>query len=109
MGAFQALLKYEDIRALRNFRNGINRIVNCETANLTKTVEASMRQIEAIEKIRNTVGLQSLSDVLREAALLRLEYSELSLAELGKAATPQVSKAVINQRLKRLEKISEKL
>lgn len=109
MGAFQALLKYEDVRAMKDFRNGINRLVNCETANLSKTVEASMRQIYAIEKIDNTIGISSLPENLREIAYLRLSNEELSLAELGKLMIPEVSKAVVNQRLRRIEKISEKL
>ncbi|NLM07188.1 MAG: DNA-binding protein WhiA [Tissierellia bacterium] len=107
MGAVQALLKYENVRAMKDFRNGINRKVNLETANLTKTVESSLRQVKAIERIEEFMGIDSLPVGLREVCYLRLENKELSLAELGKLMTPPQTKAVVNQRLRRIEKISE--
>lgn len=109
MGAVQALLKYENVRAMKDFRNGINRKVNLETANLTKTVESSLRQVKAIEKIEKFMGIDSLPAGLREVCYLRLENKELSLAELGKLMSPPQTKAVVNQRLRRIEKISEEI
>lgn len=109
IGAHQALLKLEDIRVLKDVRNNINRIVNCETANLSKTIEASMRQIENIKLIENTVGLGELPDNLREIAELRLDYSDASLKELGMLLNPPVGKSGVNHRLRKIEEIADKL
>lgn len=109
IGAHQALLKLEDIRVLKNVRNNINRIVNCETANLSKTIDASMRQIESIKYIENTIGLEKLPDNLREIAELRLEYSEASLKELGMMLEPPVGKSGVNHRFKKIEEFADKL
>lgn len=109
IGAHQALLKLEDIRVLKNVRNNINRLVNCETANLSKTIDASMRQIENIKLIEDTIGLKKLPHSLREIAELRLQYREASLKELGSMLNPPVSKSGVNHRFRKIEKIAEDL
>lgn len=109
IGAHQSLLKLEDIRILKNVRNNINRLVNCETANLGKTINASMRQIESIEKIRNSIGLSNLPDNLRQVAELRLEFKDSTLKELGSMLDPPVSKSGVNHRLRKIEKIAEEI
>jgi hypothetical protein len=88
-------------------RNNVNRIVNCETANLTKTINASVKQIENIEYIRDTAGLDSLPQNLREIAELRLNYREASLKELGQMLTPPLGKSGINHRLRKIEQVAE--
>ncbi|MBU5438444.1 DNA-binding protein WhiA [Tissierella sp. MSJ-40] len=109
IGAHQALLKLEDIRVLKDVRNNINRIVNCETANLSKTIDASLRQIENIEYIQNTVGFKKLPKSLREIAELRLEYKEASLKELGMMLDPPVGKSGVNHRFRKIEQLVEDL
>lgn len=109
IGAHQALLKLEDIRVLKDVRNNINRIVNCETANLGKTIDASMRQIENIEIIKKSIGLNKLPKNLRELAELRLEYSDASLKEIGLMLNPPVGKSGVNHRFRKIEEIAEEL
>ncbi len=109
IGAHQSLLKLEDIRVLKDVRNNINRLVNCETANLGKTINASMRQIESINKIINSIGLGRLPDNLREVAELRLEFKDSTLKELGSMLDPPVSKSGVNHRLRKIEKIAEEI
>lgn len=109
IGAHQSLLKLEDIRVLKDVRNNINRLVNCETANLSKTINASMRQIESINKIKNTIGLGNLPDNLRQVAELRLEFKDSTLKELGSMLDPSVTKSGVNHRLRKIEKIAEEI
>ncbi len=109
IGAHQALLKLEDIRVLKNIRNNINRIVNCETANLGKTINASMRQIGNINYIDEKIGLNKLPNNLREVAELRLEHKNASLKELGMYLDPPVGKSGVNHRLRKIEKLAEEL
>lgn len=109
IGAHQSLLKLENIRVLKDIRNNINRLVNCETANLSKTINASMKQVQNIIKINNTMGLEKLSPNLRELALLRLENRDASLKELGTMLNPPVSKSGVNHRFRRIEKIADEL
>lgn len=109
IGAHQSLLKLEDIRVLKNVRNNINRLVNCETANLSKTINASMRQVQNIKKINNTIGLEKLPINLREVAELRLKNKDSTLKELGNMLDPPVSKSGINHRLRKIEKIADDL
>lgn len=109
IGAHNTLLNLENIRIVKDMRNKVNRLVNCETANLNKTVEAAIRQIETIEYLLGTVGLNFLPDNLREIAELRLEHSESSLVELGQLLNPPVGKSGVNHRLRKIEKIAEKL
>lgn len=109
MGAHSALLNLENVRIVKEMRNNVNRIVNCETANLSKTVNAAIRQMENIEYIKNTIGLDSLPKNLREIAYLRIECEDLSLKELGEMLTPPIGKSGINHRLRKIEKIAEEL
>ena len=109
MGAHQALLRVENIRAMKDVRNNINRIVNCETANLDKTINASIRQVENIEYIDGVIGLDKLSKNLQEIARLRLSHREASLKELGSMLSVPVGKSGVNYRLRRIEEIAERL
>lgn len=109
MGAHQALLKFEDIRVLKEVRNNINRLVNCETANLSKTIDASMRQIENIEKIRKFMGLDKLPKKLRDVAEARLNNPEATLKEIGAMLDPPVGKSGVNHRFRKIEEIAEDL
>lgn len=107
--AHVALMEFENLRILKEMRNSINRRVNCEAANITKTVNAATRQIEDIEYIRDHGGLQRLPQNLREMAEIRLEYPEASLKELGEYLEPPVGKSGVNHRLRKLSEFAEKL
>lgn len=107
--AHVALMEFENLRILKEMRNSINRRVNCEAANITKTVNAATRQIEDIEYIRDHGGLQRLPQNLREMAEVRLEYPEASLKELGEYLEPAVGKSGVNHRLRKLSEFAEKL
>lgn len=109
IGAHQALLKFEDIRVFKDVRNNVNRIVNCETANLNKTINASIRQVENIEYIDAKIGIDKLPENLQEIARLRLEHRDASLKELGSMLKPPVGKSGVNYRLKKIEEIAEEL
>ena len=109
MSAHKALLEFENLRVVKEMRNNVNRIVNCETANLNKVVSAGVRQVEAIEYIRKTVGLSYLSPSLEEMARVRLEYPDTSLKELGEKLKPPVGKSGVNHRLKKICEIAENL
>jgi hypothetical protein len=109
MEAHVALMDLENVRILKEMRNSVNRQVNCETANISKTVGAAVKQMEDIDYIRKKRGLESLPDNLREVALLRLEYPEASLKELGMRLSPTVGKSGVNHRLRRISEIAEEL
>jgi DNA-binding protein WhiA len=110
VGAVNALLRFEDVRIVRDMRNSVNRLVNCETANLNKTIGASIRQVENIRYINETVGLNILPDKLREIAELRLHYTDVTLKELGEMVTGStISKSGINHRLRKIDEIADKL
>ena len=109
IGAHGALMELENVRILKDMRNSVNRIVNCETANLEKTVNASVRQMENIKFIRSSIGLDMLPENLVEIANLRLEYSEASLKELGEMLHPKIGKSGVNHRLRKLDEIAEEL
>ena len=109
IGAHNALLKLENIRILKDMRNQVNRIVNCETANLEKTVNASLRHVDSIKYIAETRGLDSLPENLREIAVLRLENPDASLSELGQMLNPALSKSGVNHRLKKIDSIAESI
>lgn len=109
MGAHQALLKFEDIRVLKDVRNNINRLVNCETANLSKTIDASIRQIDHIKKIQKNMGLEKLPKKLREVAEIRIDNPDASLKEIGLMLEPPVGKSGVNHRFKKIEEIAENL
>ena len=110
IGGYQALLKFEDIRIVRDMRNSVNRLVNCETANLNKTVNAAMRQVENIKFIDQEIGIEELPERLREVAKIRVENQEMSLKEIGEAvSTGAISKSGVNHRLRKLDEIADKL
>ncbi len=109
IGANSAVLKFEDIRVYRDMRNNINRIVNCETANLSKTVDAAVKQIEAIEKIKKKGQFSKLSDNLKEIAELRIQNPSASIVELGSMLKVPIGKSGVNHRLKAIMKIAEEL
>lgn len=109
MEAHVALMKFENIRILKDMRNAVNRKVNCETANINKTVSAAVKQVEDIHYIRDTIGLENLSEALYDVALTRLSYPEATLKELGDLLTPPVGKSGVNHRLRKLGEIADKL
>lgn len=110
IGASNALFKFEDVRIVRDMRNSVNRIVNCETANLNKTISASVRQVESIKYIAATVGLDVLPVRLHEIAQIRLQYPEVPLKELGDLLpSGKLSKSGVNHRLKKIEEIATSL
>lgn len=109
IGAHQALFKFEDVRILRDMRNSVNRIVNCETANLNKTINAAVRQIENIKFLREEIGLENLPDKLREVALVRLENPELNLKEVGELLKGTVSKSGVNHRLRKIDELADRI
>ena len=109
VGAHTSLLELENIRIMKEMRNNVNRLVNCETANLSKTVNAAVRQVESIKLIQSSIGLQRLPKNLQEVAELRLSYPDESLKELGEMLDPPVGKSGINHRLRKIEKIAEEI
>ncbi|HJD42501.1 MAG TPA: DNA-binding protein WhiA [Candidatus Mediterraneibacter quadrami] len=109
MEAHVALMELENVRILKEMRNSVNRKVNCETANINKTVSAAVKQVEDITYLRDTVGFEHLPDNLAEAALARLEHPDATLKELGETLDPPVGKSGINHRLRRLSEIAEKV
>ena len=109
IGAHQALFKFEDVRIMRDMRNSVNRIVNCETANLNKTIGAAVRQIDNIKLIEKEMGLDSLPDKLREVAQIRLAHPDMNLKEVGELLQGKVSKSGVNHRLRKLDELAERI
>lgn len=109
MGAYVSLMDMENLRVLKEVRNSVNRQVNCETANLGKTISAAVKQIEDINYIKETVGLESLNDGLFEIAKLRLEFPDIPLKELGTKLYPEVGKSGVNHRLRKIGQIADEL
>ena len=109
MEAHRALMEFENVRIVKDVRNSVNRQVNCETANLSKTVNAARKQYEDIVLIRDRVGLHSLPENLEEMAQLRLEYPEASLVELGDMLNPKLGKSGVNHRLKKISEYADGL
>lgn len=109
MGAHVALMNLENLRILKDMRNSINRRVNCETANINKTVNAATKQIEDIQYIKEHYGFENLTEQLREMAQVRLEYPDASLKELGEYLEPKVGKSGVNHRLRKLGELADKL
>ena len=107
MDARKSLLKLENVRILREMRGSVNRKVNCETANINKTVNAAVKQIEDITYIRDTAGFSGLSNGLDEMARIRLQYPEATLKELGMMLDPPVGKSGVNHRLRKLSAIAD--
>ena len=109
MEANVALMNLENIRILKEMRNSVNRKVNCETANINKTVNAAVKQIEDIRLIEQKKGFHNLNEGLAEIAELRLQYPEATLKELGMMLNPQVGKSGVNHRLRKLSEIADEL
>ncbi len=107
--AHVALMKLENLRILKEMRNSINRRVNCEAANISKTVNAASRQIEDIEYIRDYYGFQNLSEGLRQMAQVRLDNPDTPLKELGEYLNPPVGKSGVNHRLRKLSELADRL
>ena len=109
MGAHAGLLAFENSRVMKGMKNQVNRLVNCETANLDKTVNAAVKQAEQIRQIEEAIGLDALGPTLAQAARLRLENPEANLKELGEIMTPPLGKSGVNHRLRKIAEIAEKL
>ena len=107
--AHTALMDMENVRILKDMRNKINRRVNCETSNIRKISEVSLRQIEDIDFIEQTIGLDELGEGLSETARLRKQYPDASLAELGNLHVTKVGKSGVNHRLAKILKIAQGL
>lgn len=103
IGASKAVLDFENARIVKYIRNTVNRQVNCETANVNKTIEAAVRQNSLIENLVAKIGVERLPDDLQELALLRLEFPEESLRELGSKMDPPLSKSGVAYRMRKLE------
>lgn len=109
IGAHRCLMQLETLRVEKEVRNSINRQVNCEAANITKTVNAANKQIEDIELLQKHYGLSNLPENLRQMAEVRLEHPESSLQELGGYLDPPVGKSGVNHRLRKLSEMAEKI
>ena len=109
VGASKAVMKFEDIRIQKEMRGRVNRLVNCETANLNKTINASVEQISAIRKLQKTGKFKNLDENLKEIALLRLENPNMSLVELGKQLKEPIGKSGVNYRLKKIIEIANEI
>lgn len=106
-GAHEALLEFENVRVVKGMRNQVNRLVNAETANVDKTVAAALRQVEAIRRWDQEVGLNALPRSLRAVAEARLAHPDASLRELGERLEPPLSKSAVSHRMRRLMKLVE--
>ena len=106
IGANKAVMRFEDIRIQKEMRGKVNRLVNCETANLNKTINASIEQIAAIKKLKETGKINKLNDNLKEIANLRLENPDMPLIELGKKLRQPVGKSGVNYRLKKIMELA---
>lgn len=109
MEAHVSLMNLENVRILKEISGSVNRQVNCETANIHKTVSAAVGQISDIKLIRNRIGLEKLPEELEQTALARLEYPEATLKELGDALSPPVGKSGVNHRLRKLRMIADSI
>lgn len=109
MGANNAVLEFENVRAVKETRNQINRVINCETANLDKIVDTSMRQINNIKILKKHKAIDKLPDHLRELAYLRMKNTNASLKELGEMLDPPLGKSGVNHRLRKIEEIAKDL
>ena len=105
--AAKSVLKFEEIRVERHMNNKVNRLVNCETANLNKVLNASVEQINAIKKLKENGKFEKLDDSLKEIATLRMENPDMPLIELGKILANPIGKSGVNYRLKKIVKLAE--
>ena len=109
MGAVQSAMEIMNIKILKEVRSGINRSVNCETANIERTVRASSKQLEDIRLVLENAGDYKISDDLKEIAMLRMNNPDMSLRDLGKLAEPAISRSGVNHRFERIAKLAEEI
>lgn len=109
IGANSSVLKFEEVRVVRHMNNKVNRLVNCETANMNKTMNAAVEQIEAIEYLKKVKAYEKLEDSLKEIAQVRLDHPGSPLSELGKYLKIPIGKSGVNYRLKKIIEIAEEL
>ncbi len=109
MEAPLSLMELENVRILKEMRNTVNRKVNCETANINKTVSAAVRQLEDIKYLQSTIGLEKLPEGLEETAHIRLSHPDATLKELGELMSPTVGKSGVNHRLRKISEMAEKV
>ena len=109
IGANSSVLKFEEVRVMRHMKNKVNRLVNCETANMNKTMNAAVEQIEAIQYLKNKKVFEKLEDSLKEIANIRLEHPDSPLSKLGKYLKEPIGKSGVNYRLKKIIEIAEEL
>ena len=107
IGAVKSVMKFEEIRVERHMNNKVNRLVNCETANLNKVLNASIEQINAIKKLKQNGDFEKLDDGLKEIANLRVKYPDISLVELGQKMSKPIGKSGVNYRLKKIVELSK--
>ena len=108
MGAYNILMRFHNVKIIKEIRNDANRTANCEMANLRKMVDASVVQVQAIEKLIRLNRFNTLPENLKEVARLRLEYREHTLKELGEMLTPPLGKSGVNHRLRKIQEIADK-
>ena len=109
MGATKSMLKFEEIRVIKETRNNINRLVNCETANLNKTINAAVKQIEDIKRLKKCKKFDVLPDNLKEIAEIRIKNPDMSYEELGKKLTKPIGKSGVSHRLEKISKIANNI
>ena len=109
IGATKSMLKFEEIRVIKDTRNNVNRLVNCETANLSKTINAAVKQIEDIKKLKKNKKFDSLPEKLKEIVNLRLENPDISYEELGKKLAKPIGKSGVSHRLEKISKIANEI
>ncbi len=109
MGAHGAMLDFENKRILKDMKNQVNRLVNCETANLNKTVNAAVHQLESIRRIKDAIGLDKLPPPLRQVAEVRINHPDASLRELGEMLDPKVGKSGVSHRLRKIEELAQRI
>ena len=107
IGAQKSMLKFEEIRVIKDTRNNVNRLVNCETANLSKTINAAVKQIEDIKKLKKEKRFEALPENLKEIAKLRLENPDISYEELGKKLSKPIGKSGVSHRLQKISEIAD--
>ena len=109
IGANKAVIKFEEIRVMKETRNNINRLVNCETANLNKTINAAVEQIGAIKKLKKNKKFNNLPESLKELANLRMEQPDATYEELGKMLSKPIGKSGVSHRLEKISKIANEI
>ncbi len=107
VGASRSVLDYENVRARKSLKSSVQRLVNMDRANVGRSVEASIRQLEDIRLIDEERGLTALPPALREVARLRIQNPDMSMEELGQALTTPVSKSAVNHRMRRLAEMAQ--